>query len=91
MSGHIYWTPKKKVKNPKNGQQLVTYVSLDMARLRVTEGVAHPELWLTVKQPAIVNNRLTNGDRNLNAKAVLSSHPLISHWNFLLDKCNFKG
>ena len=79
------------MKNPKNGQQLVTYVSLDMARLRVTEGVAHLELWLTVKEPAMGNNRLTKGDRNLNAKAVLSSHSPISHWNFLLDKCNFKG
>jgi len=64
LSGHIYRTPKKKVKNPKNGQQLVTYVSLDMARLRVTEGVAHLELWLTVKEPAVGNNRLTKGDRN---------------------------
>ena len=62
-----------------------------MTRLRVTEGVAHVELWLTVKEPAIGNNRLTKGDRNLNAKAVLSSHPPISYWNFLLDKRNCKG
>lgn len=82
---------QKKVRKPENRKQLVTYVSLNMARLRVTEGVAHLELWLTIKEPAIGNNRLTQGDRNLNAKAVLSSHSPISHWNFLWDKYNCKG
>ena len=74
-----------------NWQQLVTDAFLHVTRLRATEGAAQLELWPAVQEPAIGNHRLTERARDLNATVLMSSHPPISHWNFLWNKCNCKG
>ena len=93
LCGHICGTPGKKMKHPMDWQQLVTsaFSRPEHGKTCRYSRYCPSAAWSTVKESDIDNYELTEEAGDLNAMAVLSSHPPIQsptgifYWT---NKCN---